>query len=192
MKDISSETESLQPETRNPHPETLIEHRASQVVLEAPGVLFFATSDKKGALIFFLMGVLCFYASITLMVWRLTQGVLHPPSLISGMIVFMVGVLFQWFGVRRHKRTGAYYIRLSRKYMHSKDLKFQTSLEQVKKVYFDFDPLEIHRFKSFPEYPMWLTIELKTGKQIRICKGRRQDLVPVLNWLVAAGLPYTA
>ena len=189
MKERLPEELEIQSELRTP--ETLIEHRASQVVVVAPRVLFFATSDKKGSLVFFLMGVLCFYASIALVVWRLSQGVLHPPSIMAGVLVFMIGIVFQWLGVRRHKLTGAYYIDLPRKNIHSKDLRFQTSLDQVEKVFFDFDPLEVSRITSFPEFPMWLTLKLRSGKRIRICKGRRQDLVPVLNWLVGAGLPYT-
>ena len=180
----------LQPKTHHPKPETLIEHRASQVVVVKEDVLFFATSDRKGAWIFFVLGVLCFYASITLLVWRLTDGELHPPSITGGTIVFAIGVFFQWLGVRRYKQTGAYTIDASLRNLYSKDLQFQAPLDEVKKVFFAFDPLEIHRFKLFPEFPMWLTLELKSGKKIRICKGRRVDLVPVLNWLVAAGLPY--
>ena len=205
MNEFKPEAENPKPETRhadgyahltdrsaiNPKPVTLIEHRASQVVLQKKSVLFFATSDKKGALVYFLMGVLCFYASITLLVWRLSQGELHPPSIVSGVLVFVVGVFFQWRGVKRYRQTGAYLIDSQHQSIYSKDLQFQTSLNQVKKLFFSFDPLEIHRLNLFPEFPMWLTIELKSGKRIRVCKGRRVDLVPALNWLVAAGLPYT-
>ena len=182
-------------ETRNPKPETefpdtLIEHRSSEVVLEKAHVLFFATSDKKGALVFFLAGVLCFYVSIALLVWRLSNGIFHPPSIASGIMVFMIGIFFQWLGVRRYKPTGAYYIDSVQRIVYSKDRQFQAPIDDIKKVFFVFDPLEMHRFNMFPEFPMWLTIEFKDGKRIRVGKGRRVELVRVLNWLVAAGLPY--
>ena len=138
-----------------------------------------------------MLGVLCFYASITLLVWRLTDGELHPPSISGGSDQYSPLASFfngsEYGGINKPGRIPLMH---SLKNLYSKDLQFQVPLDQVKKVFFAFDPLEIHRFKLFPEFPMWLTLELKSGKKIRICKGRRVDLVPVLNWLVAAGLPY--
>lgn len=189
MKELKPETQSPKLETE--FPETLIGHRSSEVLLEKEHLLFFATSDKKGALVFFLTGVLCFYISIALLVWRLSSGEFHPPSITSGMVVFVVGVFFQWLGVRRYKPTGAYYIDAAKRIVYSKDLRFQASLDEIKRVFFVFDPLEMYQFNMFPEFPMWLTIEFKDGKRIRVGKGRRVELVPVLNWLVAARLPYS-
>lgn len=179
-----------QPETEGP--ERLVSHGASRVELLSPQVLFFVTSDRKGALVNFIAGVLCFYLSITLLVWRLSKGELHPPSLIGGFVMLVVGIFFHGLGIRRYKQTGAYLIDVDKKNVYSKDLRFQSSMEDVKRVFFVTDPLEVFRINLFPEFPMWLTIEFKNGKRIRICKGRRVDLVPVLNWLVGAGLPYTA
>ena len=169
----------------------LLEDGPSRVELRDSDELVCTTSDKKGALVFLVLGVLCLYISIGLMVWRLSRGEIHPPSIGAGIVVFGLGIFLQWRGIRRHRQTGIFHINKLKHTISTPDNRFLTSFGQVKKVFFDFDSLEIVRVHLFPEYPMWLTIEFESGKRVRIAKAPRKLLVPVLNWLITAGIPYS-
>ena len=151
-----------------------------------------ATADRMGTLIYLAVGILCIYGSIALLVWRLSRGELHPPSLLGGLVVFSMGVFQQWHAFRRHRQTGVFVIDRAAREIRDVNHTRSVSFDRARRIRLVFDPLETLRLDRWPELPLWLTIEFNEGSVIRIGKGTRTELVPLLNWLVATDIPYVS
>ena len=171
---------------------TLLDNRVSRIVVQGPDELICSTSDRIGALVFLVAGIACLYISIVLFVWKLRDGEIHPPSLIAGLLIFVFGIYLQSVALKRNRQTGTYLIDKSAREVRNALRSRRVSFDSIRYIRLVADPLEVVRLDLLPELPMWLAIEFREGTRIYIGKGRRKELVPVLNWLVTSGLPYAS
>ncbi len=168
----------------------LLQNRTSRVVLLEEDRLVCTTSDRRGKIVYLLIGMMLLYLSVTLLVWRLSRGEIHVPTLASGVAVFGAAVLLQWFGARRHRQMGTFYLDKSRREIRNADQSRRLSFDNIRCFRLMSDPIDLFNVDLSLRRPLWLAIEFEKGARLRIAKGKKQDLDPVVDWLIDAGLPW--
>ena len=160
-----------------------------RITSDMPPYLRCVTRGKAGTVALFIVGTLFIYVSIGLFAWSLPSGRLQLVLLSSGALLFLVGVLFQWRGMVRHREMGTYLFDQDRRSIRRGPAWKGWTFEGVERVRLARDVLDFSRTDLWPRFPYWLKLHFKDGRRIRIAKGGRGELQPVLDWLEDAGIP---
>ena len=169
----------------------LVSNRSCTIEQIDDGVVRCTTRGRTGTWVMFILGIVLVYGSIALIALYLPQGMLEPVSLASGVTALLLGLFLQWRGMRRRREIGSYLIDQNERVIQKAGAMFGVPFDDVAYVRTIVDIADLTRPDLLPDFPRWLFVHFKDGTHVRIGKGSKEELNPVLVWLKTAGLPVT-
>ena len=170
-------------------PDALLRHSACSVVLKEPGVLVCEVFGSMMNVALVLVGALFVLSAFS----RVPLFIDSSPEPLMLILASIGSLAFGWFLIRRFQKRkreiSRFEIDQTQRVIQDMANGDVWAFDDVARVYTVADLTDGTRLDLFPSYPRWLMVIFKDGRRIRLAKGGRKELAPVLQWLSDAGLP---
>jgi hypothetical protein len=114
-----------------------------------------------------------------------------PPAILGGAGISLLGGLaLAWLARRRARLTGMFIVDRQSRSIRRTGAPGVWSFDDVAAITLVVDPTDGMRPDLLPELPHWLVATTRTGEALKLAKGGRRELSPVLSRLAEFGLPH--
>ena len=178
---------------RNDPPEpavdTMVSNRMCTIERRGEDMLRCATRGMVDKKIVFALALVLIYGGIAMIVWHLPAARLDPATLLGGALALTLGLFIQWKGMRLQKEMGVYLIDRRARVVRKEKSNLVYIFDDVEAVHMAPGFSNATRLGKLPHIPFWLFIRFLDGRLIRIGRGEKEQLAPIIEWLEAGGLP---